>query len=381
MTTAVVLVAGGSGQRLGSTTPKAFVSVAGKTLLEHATTQIGTWSTPCQLIIVAPAGWEEPARQLTQTSLNPVTVVTGGQTRTDSVRAGLAALGDDVEYVLIHDAARALMPTSVFDRVLEALVAGASGVIPELPVVDTLIMVNRSTGVTDGAPERDTLGRVQTPQGFKKSALVDAYAVVSGDYTDDAAVLRAAGRDVIAVAGDEAGFKITYPGDVEQARRLLEGGVGTRVATATDVHGFDENQPLWLAGLEWPGEKGLSGHSDGDVVIHAMVDAVLQAAGLGDLGTHFGSNRPEFEGAKSEVFLRHAVCLIAKSGYRVSFVGVQVMGNHPRIGPRRQEAEEHLSRLVGAPVSLGATTTDGLGFTGRGEGLAALATAVLVGLE
>jgi 2-C-methyl-D-erythritol 4-phosphate cytidylyltransferase/2-C-methyl-D-erythritol 2,4-cyclodiphosphate synthase len=307
-------------------------------------------------------------------------VVTGGETRTASVRAGLTAVNPEVDYVLIHDAARALMPTVVFDRVLEALVAGADGVVPELPVVDTLVGIDRATGITTSAPERDTLGLVQTPQGFRKQALIEAYQAVSGDYTDDAAVLRANGGSVIAVAGDPAGFKITYPSDLQQATRLLGGGGSTRVGTAMDVHQWDASQPLWLAGLEWPGEKGLSGHSDGDVVVHAIVDAILQAAGLGDLGTHFGSDRPEFEDARSAVVLEHALGLITQAGYRVSSVGVQLVGNQPKLGSRRHEAEEHLTQLVGAPVALGATTTDGLGLTGRGEGAAALATAVLVAL-
>jgi 2-C-methyl-D-erythritol 4-phosphate cytidylyltransferase/2-C-methyl-D-erythritol 2,4-cyclodiphosphate synthase len=145
-----------------------------------------------------------------------------------------------------------------------------------------------------------------------------------------------------------------------------------------DVHRYDESVPLVLAGMKWPGEPGLAGHSDGDVVIHAIVDAILQAAGLGDLGTHFGSDRAEFAGAKSRVFLDHALSLVTDAGYMVSSVGVQVIAQAPKIGPRRLEAETVLSELVGCPVSLTATTSDGLGFTGRGEGAAALATAVLV---
>lgn len=378
MTTAVVIVAGGSGERLGFSSPKAFVSIAGKTLLEHVTNQLAHWSEPCHIVVVAPAGWEEPARQLTKGSPSPVTVVTGGTSRTDSVRAGLAALPVGVDYVLIHDAARALMPIEVFDRVVGALRVGALGVIPELPVVDTLTAVDRNTGVTSNAPDRDTLGIVQTPQGFAVTALFEAYAAISGDYTDDAAVVREHGVEVIGVTGDAAGFKITYPGDLEQAKRLLGGPSDLRVGTALDVHQFDDTQVLWLAGLKWPGQIGLAGHSDGDVVLHAIVDASLQAAGLGDLGTHFGSDRPEYAGATSAVFLEHALGLLTQAGYRVSFVGVQLVANSPKLGSRRQEAEQHLSNLVGAPVALGATTSDTLGFTGRGEGAAALATVVIV---
>jgi 2-C-methyl-D-erythritol 4-phosphate cytidylyltransferase / 2-C-methyl-D-erythritol 2,4-cyclodiphosphate synthase len=380
MTTAVVIVAAGSGQRLGSSHPKAFVSVGGQTLLEHSLERLNGWTRECHIIIVAPAGWVEPAQQLSVRSHHPVSVVVGGASRSDSVRAGLAILPRDVDTVLIHDAARAFMPLGVFDRVLGALEQGATGVVPELPVVDTLISIDRATGVTGNAVHRDSVGAVQTPQGFVTTALLAAYDAVSGDFTDDASVLRELGHDVIAVLGDADGFKITHPSDLERANRLLGGSSLPLVGTAIDVHQFDAEQTLWLAGLEWPGEPGLSGHSDGDVVIHAIVDALLQAAGLGDLGTHFGADRPEFAGARSSVFLEHALTALREAGYRVSSVGVQLISRAPKLGPRREEAQAHLSALVGAPVALSATTSDELGFTGRGEGAAALATAVLYAL-
>jgi 2-C-methyl-D-erythritol 4-phosphate cytidylyltransferase/2-C-methyl-D-erythritol 2,4-cyclodiphosphate synthase len=309
-----------------------------------------------------------------------LTIVTGGETRTDSVRAGLGALPTGTTTVLIHDAARALTPAAVFDRVLEALTSGAQGVVPQIPVVDTLISVDRSSMTTGDTVDRSVLGAVQTPQGFQAALLIAAYEAIEGDFTDDAAVLRAAGHDVIAVDGDAMSFKITYPADLRRAASVLGGPGGHRVGTAVDVHQFDKDVPLTLAGLVWPGEDGLAGHSDGDVVIHAIVDAILQAAGLGDLGTHFGANRPEFDGANSRVFLEHALGLVRDAGYVVSSVGVQVVAQKPKIGPRRLEAEGVLSELVGCPVALSATTSDGLGFIGRGEGAAALATAVLVAI-
>lgn len=377
MTTSVVIVAAGSGTRLGATEPKAFVGLAGSTLLQHCLQRVSSWKAATSVVIVAPPGWEGAATDLATSAGISAIVVPGGDTRTQSVRAGLAALPAGTEYVLIHDAARVLMPLDVFDRVLNALVSGAPGVIPCLPVVDTLVTIERETSMTSEGVDRSVLGAVQTPQGFHAPTLLAAFAAQAGDFTDDAAVLRAAGRDVVAVEGDAAGFKITYPEDRERADMMLTGVAGVRVGTATDVHRFDANAPLWLAGLEWPGEVGLSGHSDGDVVIHAIVDALLQAAGLGDLGTHFGTDRPEFAGARSEVFLAHTLELVRDAGYHVTSVGVQVIGNKPKLGPRREEAEAHLSSLVGAPVALSATTTDGLGFTGKGEGLAAMATAVV----
>jgi 2-C-methyl-D-erythritol 4-phosphate cytidylyltransferase/2-C-methyl-D-erythritol 2,4-cyclodiphosphate synthase len=390
VTTAVVIVAAGSGTRLGHRTPKAFTAVAGSSMLERCVDVLNHWSADCSVVVVVPKGWEQPAQELLAHSTKPLTVVAGGAERTDSVRAGLAAVDSRAKYVLIHDAARALMPMDVFDRVLETLRSGHVGVIPQLPVVDTLVTIEAvpapsATALTEvmltgQAVDRSVLGAVQTPQGFDAQHLLAAYASVSGDFTDDAAVMREAGHQVVAVVGDPQGFKITYPEDLRRAEMLVTGGASHRVGTALDVHQFDAAGVLRLAGLDWPGEKGLTGHSDGDVVIHAIVDALLQAAGLGDLGTHFGSDRPEFEGANSQVFLDHALTLVREAGFRVDSVGVQVIANSPKIGPRRAEAQQHLTRLVGAPVALSATTTDGLGLTGRGEGAAALATAVLSAL-
>jgi 2-C-methyl-D-erythritol 4-phosphate cytidylyltransferase/2-C-methyl-D-erythritol 2,4-cyclodiphosphate synthase len=306
--------------------------------------------------------------------------VTGGATRTESVRRGVDALADDTDFVLIHDAARPLMPLAVFDRVLAALKAGSAAVIPTTPVVDTLVTQVRGTGKTEGGIDRDLLAGVQTPQGFPAEALQAAYRSVDGEFTDDAEIMRQAGHNVDSVPGDPQGFKITFPEDLARAEAVLGHSPVPRVGSALDVHAFDEASPLTLAGLEWPGEKGLSGHSDGDAVVHAIVDAILQAAGQGDLGHHFGTDRPEFAGASSQVFLKEALKIATQAGFRVSSVAVQIIGNRPKIGPRREEAQKHLSALVGSPVTLGATTTDGLGFTGRGEGIAASATAVLVPL-
>ena len=378
MTTAVIIVAAGSGTRLGSPLPKAFVSGAGKPMLQHALAGLAGWARVDAIVLVVPEGYEAPAGAIARAlagDLPSVLVVAGGETRGDSVQAGLSALPPETTHVLIHDAARPLMPSEVFDRVLDALEAGARGVIPHIPVVDTLVTVTSSS--TQGGVDRDELGAVQTPQGFDVESLKKAYAATAEEFTDDAAVLRSAGHDVVGVPGHPRGFKITYPDDVARAQSLLGSPVVPLVAVALDVHQFDSSEPLRLAGLEWPGEPGLSGHSDGDAVLHAIVDALLQAAGLGDLGTHFGSARPEFAGADSQVFLTHTLDLLAQHGLQVSSVSVQIVAHSPQIGPRRTEVEDTLSALVGAPVSVSATTTDGLGFTGRGEGLLALATAVL----
>jgi len=362
---------------LGSSFPKAFVGLAGKPLLQHALEQAASWAIPHSVVVVVPEGWIEPARVLTSGLAQDTTVVVGGDTRTASVRNGLRVLPPGTTRVLIHDAARPLVSSDVFDRVLGSLELGSVAVIPVLPVVDTLVTRDSATGVTGGGVNREELAGVQTPQGFDSSLLLAAYESVTGDFTDDAEVMRSAGHRVDSVAGDSAGFKITYPQDLERAEGLLGRSHTPLVGFAMDVHAFDEESPLYLAGLLWPGEKGLSGHSDGDVVIHAIVDAILQAASLGDLGHHFGSDRPEFAGANSSVFVEHTARLLVEAGLVISSVGVQVVGNSPKLASRRLEAEQHLTTLVGAPVSLSATTTDGLGFTGRGEGIAALASVVL----
>ena len=377
MSTALVIVAAGSGQRFGSALPKAFVPLAHRPLVQHTLDMLAGWETPHSVVLVVPEGWVEPARALHHPVGTELIVVTGGDTRTQSVQHGLGALPEGTTHVLIHDAARPLVTSAVFDRVLDALVAGSSAVIPVVPVVDTLVHRDMTTGVTHGGVDRDQLAGVQTPQGFRADLLLKAYEEVSGDYTDDAEVMRVSGHIVDSVAGETLGFKVTYPEDLERAEAILGRLSGPLVGTAMDVHKFDSTSVLHLAGLVWPGEPGLSGHSDGDVVIHAIVDAILQAASLGDLGTHFGSDRPEFAGADSAVFLEHAKKLVADAGLEVSSVGVQIIGATPKVGPRREEAALHLTSLLGAPVSLTATTTDGLGFTGRGEGIAAIATAVL----
>jgi 2-C-methyl-D-erythritol 4-phosphate cytidylyltransferase/2-C-methyl-D-erythritol 2,4-cyclodiphosphate synthase len=228
--------------------------------------------------------------------------------------------------------------------------------------------------------DRSTLTAVQTPQGFPRAQLVAAYAAATEDYTDDAALFAAAGHPVHVVQGDPLAFKITTPWDLHRAETMVEpapAGVGLRTGIGIDVHAYDPASPLWLGGLYWADEVGLAGHSDGDAIAHAICDALLSAAGLGDIGGRFGTDDPRFADAHGEVFLRETLALVHGAGYRVHNVAVQVVGNTPRMSARRLEIEQHLSESLGAPVSVSATTTDSLGFTGRGEGLSAIATALL----
>ncbi|MCW3491995.1 2-C-methyl-D-erythritol 4-phosphate cytidylyltransferase [Microbacterium sp. SSM24] len=389
----IIVVAAGSGTRLGAGAPKGFVGIDGHTILRHALERVFR-APSAQVVVVAPAGREGDARSEALEAAGDrrdlLTVVVGGDTRQASVAAGLRALWGDIEVVLVHDAARALTPPEVFERVIGAIDGGRDGAVPVLPVIDTIKRVEGEDIV--GVVDRSELAAAQTPQGFRREVLDAAYRGASREFTDDAALVADAGHTVAAVPGHPLAFKITTPADLDRARSLvantpiapvsarLEHDVAVpRVGVGTDVHAFGGDGALWLAGLEWAGEPALSGHSDGDAVAHAIVDALLAAAGLGDIGTLFGTDHPEYAGAHADVFLARTLSLLGEAGWRVGNVSVQVQANRPRFAARRAEAESVLSAaLGGAPVSVSATTTDGLGFTGRGEGVAAFATALVV---
>ncbi|WP_309710331.1 2-C-methyl-D-erythritol 4-phosphate cytidylyltransferase [Pseudolysinimonas sp.] len=380
-TLGIVVVAAGSGARLGDAEPKAFVALRGMPILERALRGVFDSVEPAQVVVVAPESHLKAARTIADRVAGPasssVAVVAGGRTRQASVAAGLAALLPAVDTVLVHDAARALTPPALFDRVARAVRSTAGGVIPALPVTDTIKRVGVGAVVLDTV-DRSDLVHVQTPQGFPRAALEAAYASATEEHTDDAALFAANGGSVTVVEGEARAFKITTPWDLRRAENVLGAQTaGLRVGTGVDVHGYDEAAPLWLGGLYWSGEPGLAGHSDGDAVLHAICDALLSAAGLGDLGSRFGTSDPRFTGAASAVFVRETLALVDGAGFAVVNVAVQLVATRPKIASRRSELEAHLSSLVGAPVTIGATTTDGLGFTGRGEGVAAIATALL----
>lgn len=376
----VIVVAAGSGTRLGAGTPKAFVGLGGRTILSHALERVFSTTEPTQVIVVAPAGLEGEAEadimQVAGDRCDLARVVTGGATRQESVANGLSALWGDVETVLVHDAARALVPPAMIDRVIDAVRETGHAIIPVMPVVDTIKRVDGS--VITAAVDRSELAAAQTPQGFRRDLLLTAYQAVGGDFTDDAALMQAAGHTVLTVEGDAMGFKITTPADLQRAESLLAPSPRLpRVGIGTDVHAFGGDGTLWLAGLEWPGEQALSGHSDGDAASHAIVDALLSAAGLGDIGTHFGTSRPEFAGAHAAVFLAETRRLVEQAGFIIGNVSVQIQASRPKFAPRRVEAERTLSMILGAPVSVAATTTDGLGFVGTSDGVQVFAVALL----
>ncbi|SMG31831.1 2-C-methyl-D-erythritol 4-phosphate cytidylyltransferase [Agreia pratensis] len=388
---AIIVVAAGSGTRLGEPLPKAFVELDGRSILSRSLDPVFGLADPVQIVVVAPLSHLEHARDIVTQSAGSASdacsVVVGGDSRQASVASGLAALLPSIETVLVHDAARALAPGPLFERVIAEVDSAGRGVIPGLAVSDTIKRVDASSTVLETV-DRSQLSAVQTPQAFPRAELVAAYEVADREFTDDAALIQHAGGTVAIVDGDPLAFKITTPWDLRRAQQLLAEGshssppsasaLSIRTGVGVDAHALDPAQPLWLAGLFWPDEAGLAGHSDGDAVAHALCDALLSAAGLGDIGGIFGVDDPRLEGAHADVFVLETVRLLAGAGFAPSNVSVQLVGNRPRFAPRKQEAEKHLSALVGCPVSVSATTTDSMGFTGRGEGVAAIATALIV---
>ncbi len=369
----VIIPAGGSGERLGAQLPKALVLLADRTLIEHCVSNIAPIAN--QIIVAAPAGYEEQFRSILG---DDILVVTGGATRADSVRAALTHVTSD--FTLVHDAARSLASAELAGRVIDALALGEKAVIPVLPVIDTIKAVD-SNGYVISTHDRTELRAVQTPQGFHTQTLKSAHSS-SQDATDDAGLVEALNIPVKVVVGEERAFKITVPSDLISAQQILLGAniANLRVGVGTDAHAFSEDpsRPMWLAGLLWPDEVGVDGHSDGDVAAHAICDALLSAAQLGDLGSNYGVSEPEWAGASGAKLLQETLRRVNAGGFSINNVSVQVVGNRPRIGNRRAEAIGALSTaLNNAPVSLSATTTDGLGFTGEGKGISAIASALL----
>jgi 2-C-methyl-D-erythritol 4-phosphate cytidylyltransferase/2-C-methyl-D-erythritol 2,4-cyclodiphosphate synthase len=374
--TAAIIAAAGAGNRLAATLPKALVKLVDKTLVEHA---VAALSPVADLIVItAPAGFED---QFTNLLGDQVKVITGGVLRSDSIRIALSHIPENYEHVLVHDGARALATTDLANSVLAQLTKGEQAVIPALDVIDTIKEIDSNNYVRNTL-NRSSLRAVQTPQGFTRSVLARAHEA-SEDATDDAALVEAIGIQVKVISGEFRALKITTKSDLVTATQILLPNTQKqiRVGIGTDTHAFseDKNRKLSLAGLIWENEIGLDGHSDADVASHAICDALLSAAELGDLGSNFGVGDAKYAGASGAQLLSETLTKITTAGFVIENVSVQIIGNRPKIAPRRGEAITALSKaLGGALVSVSATSTDNLGFTGEGKGLSAIATALIV---
>lgn len=370
---AAVIVAAGQGMRAGQPVPKQFAMWRGKPLVRHAAETLAAEGF-APIVVAIPEGADEvAARALAGIAM--VRLVTGGATRQASVRAALEALEADAPArVFIHDAARPLIPAAVIERLKGAL-AENEGAIPVLPVIDSLV---EAQGDNMGAPvRREALRRVQTPQAFRYEAILAAHRAWTGeqDAGDDAQVARAAGMGVTLVEGDEMLHKVTTQADFAAPVAAM------RIGSGYDVHRLAEGEELWLCGVRIEHSHGLSGHSDADVAIHALVDAILGAVADGDIGSHFPPSDPQWRGASSDRFLAHAVERAALAGYAIGNVDVTVICEAPKIGPHREAMRARLAAILGvdiAMVSVKATTTERLGPMGRGEGIAAQAVVSLV---
>ncbi len=374
MTTTAIIVAAGSGQRLGGSVPKQFQLLGGRPMLAHSASSLSRHPAVRDLIVVVGEGQDERARA----ALGAIEakLVFGGATRSDSVRAGLAAAGSDA--VLIHDAARPFCPHDVIDRLIAAL-EFSEGAAPVVPVSDTLA---RATGDLGDIVDRSGLVRVQTPQAARTEALRRAYGQwdAAEAPTDETRVLRAAGMKVAAVAGAGELDKVTTADDFHRALLWLNGSMVPRTGMGFDVHAFGGEGPVMLGGIAVPHERGLSGHSDADVVLHAITDAILGAAALGDIGDHFPPSDPQWKGASSDLFLAFAAKLVREQGAILDSVDCTVIAEAPRVGPHREAMRTRIAAILGLDlgrVSVKATTSERLGFTGRREGIAALAVATI----
>ena len=372
MTTTALIVAAGKGERAGGGVPKQFRLLGGKSVLRWAVESLIRHPAVQSTRIVIAAGQQDSARQ----ALAGVDVgefIVGGAERADSVRAGLAAIEGDA--VLVHDAARPFCPPTVIDRLLASL-EFFEGAAPILPVGDTLARSDETLG---DPVDRAGLARVQTPQAFRLDALRSAYDQWNGPSpTDETTVVRAARMKVAAVAGDPALEKLTLPSDFERAEQWLAGRLTPRTGMGFDVHAFSGDGPIMLGGLQIPHHRGLAGHSDADVVLHAITDALLGAAGLGDIGEHFPPSDLRWKGADSAQFLAHAIALLGEKGAIVDHIDCTIITEAPKVGPHRQTMRVRIAEIAGLSVdqvSVKATTTEGLGFTGRREGIAAQAVA------
>ena len=374
MTTAAIILAAGRGTRAGGDLPKQWQALAGRPVVAHA---LAAFAGMPRILVIHP---DDRARAAAVAE--GVQLVEGGATRDASVRNALEALaGQGVSRVLIHDGARPLVSAAVIGRVLAGLDDHPAAA-PALVVSDALW--TGVQGLVTGTRDRTGLYRAQTPQGFHFDAILDAHRRHGGGAADDVEVARAAGLDVAIVEGEEDNLKLTFPGDFARAEAILKGrGMDIRLGNGFDVHAFCEGDHVWLCGVKVPHSRGLLGHSDADVGMHALTDAIYGALADGDIGRHFPPSDPQWKGAESHIFLRHAAELARARGFAISNCDVTLICERPKIGPHAEAMREALAAIMALEVgriSVKATTSERLGFTGREEGIAAIATATLVKL-
>ncbi len=379
--TAAIIVAAGRGTRAGDGPPKQWRDLAGRPVLAHTLEAFRRAGIARLMLVLHP---DDLARAQTL-DLTGVRLVAGGASRTASVRAALEALAADAppHHVLIHDGARPFPSVGLIEAVCAALGSGPAAA-PALPVTDALW--RGQAGIVTGTADRDGLFRAQTPQGFDFAAILAAHRAHPGDAADDVAIARAAGLAVTITPGSADNLKLTYPQDFARAARLLARREDTpmqiRLGNGYDVHRFGPGDGCWLCGVLVPHDRALMGHSDADVGMHALTDAIYGALAEGDIGRHFPPSDPQWKGAASDIFLRHAVALASDRGYRIGNCDVTLVCEHPKIGPHADAMRARLAGIMGcetSAVSVKATTSERLGFTGRGEGIAAIATVCLLG--
>jgi len=376
----VIIVAAGRGRRAGAGLPKQYRMIAGKSLLRWTIEAIYRCDHNAAIQVVIHKGDAQQFKAATD-GLDLPPPVFGGASRQASVLSGLKAVEPlDPDFVLIHDAARPFISGTVYNDVLAKLGSGAEAVVPALAIVDTLKIA--AEGKIKRAVDRDSLYAIQTPQGFAFQPLKAAHEKAQGqDYTDDGSVMEAAGYSVSISTGDAENFKVTHATDFAKAEaKIMSKATDVRVGTGYDVHRFEEGNHIWLCGLSVPFTKGLKGHSDADVALHALTDALFASVAAGDIGIHFPPSEAQWRGAPSEIFLKKAAAVIREKGGIVSHVAVCIVCELPKIGPYKDAMRARIADMLAISierVSVQATTTEKLGFTGRGEGIAAEATATV----
>jgi 2-C-methyl-D-erythritol 4-phosphate cytidylyltransferase/2-C-methyl-D-erythritol 2,4-cyclodiphosphate synthase len=372
MTVTALIVAAGKGERLGGDIPKQYRPIGGKPVLRWAVEALAEHPSINRVRVVIGAGQDELAKRALS-GLPVGDLITGGAERSDSVLNGLRVIDDGA--VLVHDAARPFCPPAVVDRLLEAL-EDADGAVPVLPVADTLASGDQ---VLESSVDRRNLLRVQTPQAFHAEDLLYAYEEAAlASATDESTVMLSAGLKVATVEGDPMLEKLTTAADWERAEAILASRLISRTGMGFDVHGFAGEGPIMLGGIAVPYSRGLAGHSDADVALHAITDALLGAAGLGDIGEHFPPSDPRWKGASSDLFLSHAAELVRRRGGLIDHVDVTIIAEEPKVGPHRAAIRTRIAEILAVSanqISVKATTTEGLGFTGRREGMVAQAVA------